>query len=131
MLDKYPKDVKLVTKHFPLANHKFARQAATAALAAGKQGKFWEFHDKIFENSKSLSDSKVQEIAKELKLDEAQFSKDLKDPAIQKLIGRDMNNGLQAGVRGTPTIFVNGKLLQKRNMQGFQEMIEAELQKKK
>lgn len=131
MLDKYPKDVKLVTKHFPLPSHKFAKQAATAALAADKQGKFWEFHDKIFENSKSLSDAKVQEIAKELNMDKGQFNKDLKDPAIQQLISRDINNGRQAGVRGTPTIFVNGKRLQNRSMQGFQQIIEAELQKKK
>jgi protein-disulfide isomerase len=131
VLDKYPNDVKLVTKHFPLPSHKFARQAAIAALAADKQGKFWEFHEKIFENSKSLSDAKVQEMAKELKLDEGKFNKDLKDPAIQQLISRDITNGRQAGVRGTPTIFVNGKRLQNRSLQGFQQLIEAELQKKK
>ena len=130
MLDKYPKDVKLVTKHFPLQNHKFARQAAIAALAAGKQGKYWEYHEKIFENYRGLNDARIQEIAREIGLDMKRFNKDLKDSAIQNLINRDLNNGRQAGVRGTPTIFINGKLLRSRNLQGFQQMIEASLRKK-
>ena len=130
MLDKYPKDVKLVTKHFPLQNHKFARQAAIAALAADKQGKYWEYHEKIFENLRALNDAKIQDIAKEVGLDMKQFNRDLKDPSIQTLINRDLNNGRQAGVRGTPTIFINGKLLRSRSLQGFQQMIEAALRKK-
>jgi protein-disulfide isomerase len=130
VLEKYPQDVKVVVKHFPLSSHKFARQAATAALAADAQGKFQEFHDKLFENQRVLNDAKVQEIARELQLDLDKFNKDLKDPAIQQLITRDMTNGRQSGVRGTPTIFINGKRLNNRSLQGFQQMIEAELKKK-
>jgi protein-disulfide isomerase len=131
VLEKNPKDIKLVIKHFPLNMHKFARKASVAALAADTQGKFWEFHNKLFENLKSLNDAKVQEIAKELGLDLNQFNQDMKDPKIQNLINRDLMNGQQAGVRGTPTIFVNGKMLLNRSLQGFQQMIEAELTKKK
>lgn len=120
----------MVVKHFPLSSHKFAKRAATAALAANAQGKFQEFHEKLFENQRALNDAKVQEIARALQLDLEKFNKDLKDPAIQRLISRDMTNGRQAGVRGTPTIFINGKRLTNRSLQGFQQMIEAELKKK-
>jgi len=101
-----------------------------AALAANEQGKFWEFHHKLFENYKVLNDSKIQDIAKELGLDMEKFNKDMNSPVIAKLINRDLKNGRQVGVRGTPTIFVNGKISKKRDLSGFSEMIEAELKKK-
>jgi protein-disulfide isomerase len=131
VLEKYPNDVKLVVKHFPLPMHRYARKAAIAALAAGKQGKFWEIHEKLFANQKNLSDDKVEAIAQELGLNMEQFNKDLKDPSIASLIDRDINNGREANVQGTPTIFVSGKLLNQRSLQGFQQAIEAELKKKK
>ena len=129
MLDKNPDTVNLVIKHFPLANHKFARRASAVALAAGRQDKFWECHAKIFENYRSINESKVQEIATEIGLDLAKLERDAKDPAIQNLIRRDVNNGKQSGVRGTPTIFINGKLLKNRSLAGFQQAINAELKK--
>jgi protein-disulfide isomerase len=131
VLEKYPNDVKLVVKHFPLPMHVYARKAAIAALAAGRQGKFWEIHEKLFANQKDLSDAKVEAIAQELGLNMEQFHKDLKDSAIASLIDRDINNGREANVQGTPTIFVSGKLLNQRSLQGFQQAIEAELKKKK
>jgi len=109
--------------------HKSAAPAATAVLAANKQGKFWEFHDKLFENMRTLSDAKFQEIAAELELDLEKFNADLKDSAIKSLIARDMKNGRESGVRGTPTIFINGRRLQNRNLPGFQRIIDAELKK--
>ena len=131
VLEKYPNDVKLVVKHFPLPMHVYARKAAIAALAAGRQGKFWEIHEKLFANQEDLSDAKVEAIAQELGLNMEQFNKDLKDSAIASLIDRDINNGREANVQGTPTIFVSGKLLNQRSLQGFQQAIEAELKKKK
>lgn len=131
MLKKYPNDVKLVIKHFPLRNHKFAVKAAKAALAANEQGKFWEFHHKLFENYKALNDSKIQDIAKELELDLAKFNQDMSSPGIAYLINRDLQNGVQVGVQGTPTIFINGKNFNnRRNLKGFSEIIEAELKRK-
>ena len=131
MLEKNPKDVKLVIKHFPLPSHSFAKKAAIAALAAERQGKFWEIHEKLFANHKQLSDAKVEEIARELGLNMERFDQDLKDPEIQARIDRDLKNGNQANVRGTPTIFLNGKLLQQRSLPGFQQAIDLELKKKK
>ena len=129
MLDKYPDKVNLVIKHFPLASHKFARRASAVALAADRQGKFWECHEKIFENYRSINEAKMQEIAREIGLDLERLDKEAKDPAIQNLITRDINNGKQSGVRGTPTIFINGKRLNNRSLSGFQRAIEAELRK--
>ena len=129
MLDKNPDKVKLVIKHFPLNSHKFARRAASVALAADRQGKFWECHEKILKNYRSINETKVQEIAKEIGLDLKRLNKDAEDPAIQKLINRDVNNGRQSGVRGTPAIFINGKRLNFRSLAGFQQAIDAALKK--
>jgi len=131
VLEKYPKDVKLVVKHFPIAGHDYARKAAIAALAGGKQNKFWEAHEKLFANQNDLNDSKVEAIAGEIGLDMEQFHKDLKDPAIASLIDRDLKDGHRAIIPGTPAVFVNGRLLKQRSPQGFEQAIEAELKKKK
>lgn len=129
MLEKYPKEVRLTFKLFPLDMHPFAKKAATAVLAAERQGKYWEFHHELFDNSSSLSDQKFLDIAKKLGLDLDKFSKDMGDPALQSIIQKDVSNGSAAGVRGTPTTFVNGKLVTNRSLQGFQQMIDAELKK--
>jgi len=130
VLDKYPNDVKLVVKHFPLRSHKYAAKASMAALAANKQGKFWEFHHQLFENYKSLNDAKVLQIAEELELDLVKFAKDKTAPETQRIVNADIRSGSKAGVRGTPTIFINGKRLKNRSLQGFSQAIEAELKKK-
>jgi protein-disulfide isomerase len=127
VLEKNPKQVKLVMKHFPLPNHSFARKAAIAAAAAEKQGKFWEIHEKLFANQRQLGDAKVEEIARELGLNMERFDRDLKDPEVQGRIDRDLKNGQQANVRGTPTIFLNGKVFQQRSLPGFQQAIDAEM----
>jgi protein-disulfide isomerase len=129
VLEKYPDQVKLVFKNFPLRNHKFSMQAAIAALAAEKQGKFWEFHDLLFKNYNHLNEEKIKEIAQQLNLDMKKFEKDRKDPQIRAMINKDLAEGNRVGVRGTPTIFINGRLLRNRSMGGFQELIEKALKK--
>jgi len=129
VLEKNPDKVKLVFKNFPLRNHKFAMEAAIAALAAEKQGKFWEFHDLLFKDYNRLNEQKVKDIAQQLKLDMEKFETDRKDSGIRTLINRDLAEGNRAGVRGTPTIFINGRLLRDRSMAGFQELIEKALKK--
>jgi protein-disulfide isomerase len=130
VLDKYPRKVKLVFKNYPLASiHPFAYKAATAALAAHAQGKFWEFHHTLFKNYRALNDAKIQAIAKELKLDMERLTSAMKDPSIQKLIARDMKEGEQAGIEGIPIIYINGKLPKHKSLKDIEEMIEAELKK--
>ncbi len=129
VLEKYPEDVKVVFKNFPLRNHKFAMKAAVAALAAESQGKFWEFHDLLFENYNKLNDQKIQDIAVAVGLNLEGYEKKKKDPAITRQVRQDLSNGQKAGVRGTPTIFINGIRLRNRSLKGFQAAIDKQLQK--
>jgi protein-disulfide isomerase len=128
VLEKNPKTVKIVFKNFPIRSHKFAVQAAVAALAADRQGKFWDFHDELFNNYNRLNEEKVQEIAAKFKLDKAQFEKDRKDPLLLEQIKYDVNEALQAGVGSVPSVFVNGRKLKERSLKGFQDLIDKELE---
>lgn len=129
IMESYPDQVKLVFKHFPLSFHKQAKPAALASMAAQKQGKFWEFHDLLFANQKSLSPERIRAIARELDLDMARFDRDLKDPEQARGLEKDMQDGQKAGVRGTPTIFVNGMLLKQRDLPTLKRMIDLALKK--
>ena len=86
VLEKYPKDVKLVFKNFPLRNHAQAKPAALAALAAGEQGKFWEYHDKVFENYKSLNEKVFENVAGELGLDVKTFNAARRNPELAAIV---------------------------------------------
>jgi protein-disulfide isomerase len=129
VLEKYPTEVKLVLVNYPLSMHAFARKAAIAALAASRQAKFPEMRARLFASQRDLSDAKVDAIARELGLDMEKFNRDLSDPAIASLIDRDIKSGQQANVQGTPTIFINGKVLNQRSLEGFQQAIDGELKK--
>ncbi len=129
VLKTYPKEVKLVFMNFPLRSHKFARQAAAASLAADRQGKFWEFHDRLFNHYNRLNDEKIREIAADLGLNMDEFEKDTKDPKLLAKINQDVRIGIGVGVKSIPSIFINGRLLKNRNLKGFQAIIEKELKK--
>lgn len=131
VLALYPKEVKVVHKSFPLQSHQLALPAAIAALAANRQGKFWEMHDKIFENMSSLTEEKFTEFAKGLGLDMDKFAADSKDPQLRQQVQLDLQNGVNAEVRGTPTIFVNGRRLNERSLEGMKALIDGELRKAK
>jgi protein-disulfide isomerase len=129
LLKKYPDKVRLVFKNFPIRSHKFAIKAAAAALAAESLGKFWEVHDRLFDNYNQLNDEKIQEIVDIVGLDETKFKEEQKDPAITQRIRMDYEEGIQIGVRGTPTIFINGKIVRDRSLKSMEAIIEKELVK--
>jgi protein-disulfide isomerase len=129
VLEKNPQTVKLVFKNMPLKFHQMAMPAARAALAAQEQGKFWEFHDRLFAEKK-LSKVSIARIAQELNLDNARFEKDMASPEIQARINKDLQDAQKAGVTGTPTAFINGRLLKQRSLEGFQAIIDDELRKR-
>ena len=129
LLKKYPGKVKLVFKNFPIRSHKYAVKAAVAALAAERQEKFWEFHDTLFKNYNRLNDQKIQEIVGLLGLDETKFKEQQKNPAITERIRQDYEEGIRLGVRGTPTLFINGKKLRDRGTKSMEAVVEKELQK--
>ena len=106
--EAYPDQVKIVFKHLPLPFHPQAKPAARASIAAQKQGKFWEMHDKLFENQKNLSDETYIALANELGLDIEKFKRDFNDPAVAKMVDDDAALAATLGVQGTPGFFVNG-----------------------
>ena len=125
----YSKQVQVVYKHFPLSMHKFAESAAIASLAARNQGKFWPLHDKLFANYNKLNDVMIRELAESVGLDMARFDKDIVNPALRQEIAADTQLGTQAGVRGTPAVYINGKQLKDRSFKGFKQMIDSELKR--
>jgi protein-disulfide isomerase len=129
VMEKYPKQVKMVYKNFPIRSHKYSELSAKAALAAQRQGKFWPFHDLLYAHYRELSNEKIREFAERLKLDMVRFEKDRKDPAIADKIRADIRDGRKANIRGVPSVFINGRPLRKRSLQGFSEIIDKELQK--
>ena len=95
----------------PLPMHPNAMPAALAAMAANEQGKFWEFHDKLFANQQKLSRDEYLRYAKELKLDLGRFTKALDGATYKPQIEADTAEAAKLGVTGTPAFFVNGKFL--------------------
>ena len=106
----YPNDVKVVFMHFPLTSiHPQAKPAAIASQCANAQGKFWEYHDAVFANAKELGDDKLEAHATNAGLDIDKFKACLKDPATAAFVDKDMKQGTDAGVQGTPSFFINGE----------------------
>jgi protein-disulfide isomerase len=129
VVEKYPQKVKEVFLNFPIRSHNYAETAARAALAADKQGKFWEFHDKLFENSTQLNDEKVREIAKALDLNMEKFEKDWQAGETLTKVRSDIDQGSRIGVRAVPTVFINGRRLKQRSLESFSAIIDKELEK--
>lgn len=106
----YVKNILFAFRHFPLTNaHEFAFEAALAAEAAGRQQRFWEMHDLIFENQDQLSEELFPELAKSLNLHMAAFGRDMQDPALQEKVEADFESGVRSGVNGTPSFYLNGQ----------------------
>ena len=121
----YPKDVKIIFKHFPLSFHPQSRPAAAAALAAGKQGKFFEFRYQVAPKFRILGDSLYLATAKDLHLDISQFKKDMiLTPEVSAILEADLALGRKLGVEGTPTLFVNGRLASDRSFEYFSHLID-------
>lgn len=129
VLAKYPDQVRLVYKHYPLPFHPAALPGAIASLAAQEQGKFWELHDVLFAEGQALDAAKMSEYAKRAGLDVERLEKSIADEraAYEKRIEEDIRAAHTADVRGTPTFFVNGKKLRMRSVDGFSQMIDAAL----
>ena len=101
--------LRFVFRNFPLtASHPHALHAAEAAEAAGAQGRFWEMHDALFEHQDVLDDAHLKTYAKVIGLDMARFDADLHARTHLSRIEEDLSSGIESGVRGTPTFYING-----------------------
>ena len=105
-------NLRFVFRNFPLQEvHPAAMMAALAAEAAGKQGKFWEMHDTIFEHQDDLHGNRFVDFAEDLKLDMKRFATDWKSDETSGKVERDFESGVRSGVNGTPAFFMNGEML--------------------
>ena len=124
LMKKHDKKINYVFKHFPLSFHPEAANASKATWAAGKQGKFYEYHDKVFENQGKLGDELYVQIAKELSLNIDKFNKDRTSEDAEKKIQADMKEGQAIGIQGTPGFVLNGiKILGAYPIDHFEKII--------
>lgn len=106
-------ELVFVYRHFPLVSqHPHAWIAALAAEAAGRQGRFWEMHNHLFTHRHQLTHQELAAHAAALGLDMQTFERDLVDEDVAEEVRSDALGGIHSGVRGTPTFFVNGQLLE-------------------
>lgn len=130
IMQKYPKDVQIAFVNQPLPFHDHAKGAAKAFLAAHRQGKAWELHDKMFANQQALTAPDLEKYAKEAGLNVAKWKKDMDDPATDKLLAEDQALAGSVGANGTPTFFINGRELSgAQPIAAFATMIDEEVKK--
>ncbi len=128
--EQYGKKLRVVMKQNPLSFHPRAKPAAIAAMAAGEQGKYWEYHAKLFANQKKLDDASLEQYAKELGLNLDKWKAELNNPKFQDIITRDQALAGQLGASGTPAFFINGRFLSgAQPIANFQALIDEELVK--
>jgi protein-disulfide isomerase len=128
VVEQRKSEVRLVYKFYPLPMHAHADMAARAAIAAWKQGKFWEMHHTLYANSKSLDQTDLDLYAKELGLDISRFHADMQSKETSDRIARDKKLGDDVNIGGTPTFFINGRLFDtKPTKQEMNDWISLEL----
>lgn len=134
LLEEFGAKVQFVYRHFPLRQiHASAEYAARASEAAGKQGKFWEMHDLLFEKQSEWSavysgTTIFEEYASVLGLDVARFANDMTSKEVGDKVERDYASGLKSGVNSTPTFFLNGKkIATPRSYAEFESIIKQAL----
>jgi len=135
--EAFPDDLTVVYRHFPLQQHKNAKAAAYAAEAAGKQGKFFEMHDRIFETQSDWSEKDASQ-AEQMFIDQAQglglsveqFKVDMASSDVRAKVTADSAEGTKVGVNSTPTFYLNGeKLLNPKSFEDFKALIDEALKK--
>ena len=120
--------MKIAFRHFPLAMHNRAQPAAEATDCANEQGKFWEFHDKLFAAQQKLTDEDFKQHATDLGLDMEKFNQCYTSGKYKADVQKDFADGQKAGVTGTPAFFVNGRFLSgAQPFENFKAIIDEEL----
>ena len=128
VLAKYPGKVRVVYRDYPGPNHPYAQQAAEAAQCAGEQGKFWEYHDILFDRQTAGTGWDFSGLAKELGLQLNHFATCLKTGRYREEVAKDLRDGFKLGISSTPTFFVNGRpLVGARSFVDFQALIDTVL----
>jgi len=128
---EYGGKVRMTWKNYPLPFHNNAEPAAEAAMAANAQGKFWQMHDKLFQNQTALDGSALEKYAGELGLNVAKFKADVEAKKFKAAIESETKEGQAVGVNGTPAVFINGrKISGAYPFETFKKIADEELAKK-
>jgi len=132
VLSTYGDRIHFTYRHYPLAIHPRARPAAEASQCAAEQGKFWQFHDKLFGDQSKLGDEDFRQYAAQLGLDVAQFNSCVDSRKYSAEIEADIHVGDEAGVSGTPAFYINGRMLSgAQPFEAFKSIIDEELNAKR
>lgn len=131
ILAKYNGQLKFVYKHFPLPQHPLAFKAAQAAQAADLQGKFWLYHDKLFENQDNLKEDSFTKIAHDLGLNLDKFKNDLNSDDVVKKVQSDLDDAKKLNLPGTPSFFINGEKLNLNSFDDLVNEVEAKIKEAK
>lgn len=130
LASEFPNDLQVVTRYFPLSSHKNGLSSALAVEAAARQGKFWQMHDLLFDQQRAwagrqTSSPKIFEAyAEELGLDLKKFKSDVNSKSVKQRVERDRQAARQLNLPGTPSFFLNGKMIQNpRNADEFRALI--------
>ena len=131
VLERYPNKVKLAFRDFPIVNiHPHAQKAAEAAHCAAEQGKFWEFHDRLFDQQDAIPTANFADHAKALGLEVTTFQTCVDGRKYQEKVERNYAAGVKAGVSGTPAFFINGRPLSgAQPFEAFKVVIDEELER--
>jgi protein-disulfide isomerase len=128
--DTYGDKIKVVFMHQPLPFHNNAKPAAMASMAANEQGKFWEYHDKLFANQQALERANLEQYAKDLGLDMGKFKASLDSNKFDAVVAANSAEGMRVGANGTPTFFINGReFVGAQPFEAFKNIIDEELKK--
>lgn len=123
--EEYKDKIRFIVRYFPLPGHKNSMTSALAVEAAGKQNKFWEMHNVLYERQKdwgekAVSDPSIFETyAKQIGLDMDKYKNDISNKELRDRIDRDKNSGISLGIQGTPTFFINGERIP--NPKGYED----------
>ena len=128
ILDEFRKEIRIYFKHYPLPQHTNARLAAEAAVAAQKQGKFWPYQDKLWENQDNLTPAEMEKFGKEIGLDLTKFRADLDDAKTKARVQKDRTDGITLGLSSTPTLYINGReYTDAKDTESLREWIKEEI----
>lgn len=127
-LDEFKNEVRLYFKHYPLGTHTNARLAAEGAVAAQKQGKFWQFNDGVWAKSEGLTPAVLEQIAKDSGCDVEKWRKDLESEEVRQRVQKDRADGEALSIQATPTIYLNGReYTDARDIDSLKDWINEEL----
>jgi protein-disulfide isomerase len=128
LLEEYGDKVRLVYRDYPLPNHTDAPKASEAAHCAGKENKFWEMHDLLFQNQRTLGIDALKGYAQTIGLNSEEFASCLDSGEMKPVVVASLEAGEKVGVNGTPAFFVNGRLLSgAQSLERFKEVVDYEL----